>query len=115
MSIWKMTFCFYLYSSSAIDIIVKRWIITVNYSLIQLQCACFDRVAKIETLKRITADASQKVELGFAFNTLGGVVVMVGAGIVASTLGADTVMGVVVAFGMVGTFKGGRNNASGDG
>ena len=71
MSIWKMTFCFYLYSSSAIDIIVKRWIITVNYCLIQLQCACFDRVAKIETLKRITADASQKVELGFAFNTLG--------------------------------------------
>jgi hypothetical protein len=51
----------------------------------------------------------------FASNTLGGAVVMVGAGIVASTLGADTVMGVVVAFGMVGTFKGGRNNASGDG
>eukprot|EP00957_Ditylum_brightwellii_P124326 9476266-Ditylum_brightwellii.AAC.1 len=48
----------------------------------------------------------------FDSGTLGGAVVMVGAGIAASTLETGTATGVVVAFGMVGTFRGGRNNDS---
>eukprot|EP00957_Ditylum_brightwellii_P116085 8855954-Ditylum_brightwellii.AAC.1 len=48
----------------------------------------------------------------FDSGTLRGAVVMMGAGIAASTLRTDTATGVVVAFGIVGTFRGGRNNNS---
>eukprot|EP00957_Ditylum_brightwellii_P119011 9076769-Ditylum_brightwellii.AAC.1 len=49
------------------------------------------------------------VVVSFDTGTLRGAVVMVGARIAASTLGTGTAMGVVVAFGMVRTFRGGRN------